>query len=413
MEKAVTVIIRKSADPPSLSKESAAELRGLLANLEVSVAEELIVTLREPSPRYLVGDGKADEITRKAVDAEADFIVFDDDLSPSQQRNWENLTGLCVIDRQEVILEIFADRAQTKEAVLQVGLARLEYSLPRLTRAWSHLSRQRGGRKGTKGEGETQLEIDRRIVERKISRFRKELKAVKASRATQRKQRTGVPMPTGAIVGYTNAGKSSLLNALTGSAVYACDKLFATLDPTTRRVSLPGGREVLLTDTVGFVRKLPHTLIEAFKAPLEETVLADFLINVVDISSPEAGHHYEATCAVLREIGAGDKRMITVWNKMDLVSETTEVSPLPRIEGIPVSAASGRGIDRLLSEIERITAPSDTATRFLLPFSRFDILALLRRSGTVLSEEFDGESVMVEALVTEKTRSMLRRYVLQ
>jgi GTP-binding protein HflX len=157
--------------------------QGLLANLEVSVAEELIVTLREPSPRYLVGDGKADEITRKAVDAEADFIVFDDDLSPSQQRNWENLTGLCVIDRQEVILEIFADRAQTKEAVLQVGLARLEYSLPRLTRAWSHLSRQRGGRKGTKGEGETQLEIDRRIVERKISRFRKELKAVKASRA--------------------------------------------------------------------------------------------------------------------------------------------------------------------------------------------------------------------------------------
>jgi GTP-binding protein HflX len=219
-------------------------------------------------------------------------------------------------------------------------------------------------------------------------------------------------MPTGAIVGYTNAGKSSLLNALTGSAVYACDKLFATwIRP---RDGEPSRRQGGAPDRHGrFCPQAPPYPHRGIQATLEETVLADFLINVVDISSPEAGHHYEATCAVLREIGAGDKRMITVWNKMDLVSETTEVSPLPRIEGIPVSAASGRGIDRLLSEIERITAPSDTATRFLLPFSRFDILALLRRSGTVLSEEFDGESVMVEALVTEKTRSMLRRYVLQ
>jgi len=429
MQNAVTVIIRRASDPPNLPKEFAAELSGLLENLEIPVVREIIVNLRDPSPRFLVGDGKAEEIAGIAEEAEADFIVFDDDLSPSQQRNWEKMTGLCVIDRQEVILEIFADRAQTREAVLQVGLARLEYSLPRLTRAWTHLSRQRGGRRGTKGEGETQLEIDRRIVERKIQKFKKELKAVRESRSTQRKQRVGVPVPTGAIVGYTNAGKSSLLNAVTGSSVYADDKLFATLDPTTRRVVLPGGREVLLTDTVGFIRKLPHTLVEAFKATLEETILADFLVHVVDISNPEARHHYEATLAVLREIGAGEKPAITVFNKIDMIptgpnaaaDELSIAAPVsaPEIthhlplwaDGIPVSAMNGAGIESLRGEIERITAPSETAVRFLLPFSRLDILALIRRTGTVLKEDFNGENVTVEALVTDKTRSVLSPYL--
>ena len=234
------------------------ELSNLIDTMGLKVLEVVTATLKKPTPRYFVGSGKAQEIADYAKELEADCIVFDDDLSPSQQRNWEELSGVCVIDRHEVILDIFANRATTKEATLQVGLARMEYSLPRLTRAWTHLSRQRGGTKGTRGEGETQLEVDRRIVLRKISKFKAELKKVRSNRATLRKQRTSIPIPTASIVGYTNAGKSSLLNALTGADVFIEDKLFATLDPTTRRVKLKGGNEILLTDTVGFIRKLPH-----------------------------------------------------------------------------------------------------------------------------------------------------------
>lgn len=413
MQKAVTVTVRRPSEPAGLAAEHAKELTDLLNTIDISVEREFLVTLKEPSPRFLLGEGKTREITEAAADLEAEFIVFDDDLSPSQQRNWEALSGLCVIDRQEVILEIFADRAFTREAVLQVGLARLQYSLPRLTRAWTHLSRQRGGRRGTKGEGETQLEIDRRVVLRKISRYKEELKTVSSQRAVMRKKRQGVPVPTGSLVGYTNAGKSSLLNALSGSSLYAEDKLFATLDPTTRRVALPGGREVLLTDTVGFIRKLPHALVEAFKATLEETLISDFLIQVVDAASPEALRHCEATRAVLREIGAEEKPILTVLNKTDLEGDPFSASAL-RLrypDAIEVSALTGAGLEDLAAAIETVTAPSENPVSFVLPSSRYDLLALVKRTGKVLEESYENGQILVSALVTDKTKNLLNQYI--
>ena len=413
MQKAVTVTVRRPSEPAGLAAEHAKELTDLLNTIDISVEREFLVTLKEPSPRFLLGEGKTREITEAAADLEAEFIVFDDDLSPSQQRNWEALSGLCVIDRQEVILEIFADRAFTREAVLQVGLARLQYSLPRLTRAWTHLSRQRGGRRGTKGEGETQLEIDRRVVLRKISRYKEELKTVSSQRAVMRKKRQGVPVPTGSLVGYTNAGKSSLLNALSGSSLYAEDKLFATLDPTTRRVALPGGREVLLTDTVGFIRKLPHALGEAGRAPLADTVISDFLIQVVDAASPEALRHCEATRAVLREIGAEEKPILTVLNKTDLEGDPFSASAL-RLrypDAIEVSALTGAGLEDLAAAIETVTAPSENPVSFVLPSSRYDLLALVKRTGKVLEESYENGQILVSALVTDKTKNLLNQYI--
>ena len=268
------------------AREHLEELAELVKNIDVPVIGEELVKLKLVSSRYLIGSGKAEEIAERVKAENADCLVFDCDLSPSQQRNWERLTKVCVIDRQEVILDIFAGRASTREAVLQVQLARLQYSLPRLTRAWTHLSRQRGGAKGTRGEGEKQIEADRRMVQQRITSLRKELEVVQQQRSTQRKSRDRQNVPHAAIVGYTNAGKSSLLNCISGSAVLTEDKLFATLDPTTRRITLPNNIPLLLTDTVGFVRKLPHSLVESFKSTLEEAVLADFLVLVLDISSP-------------------------------------------------------------------------------------------------------------------------------
>src|SRR4051812_46692736 len=240
------------------------ELQELVENLGLVITGTTLVTLRDrQQPKFLIGSGKAAELMQRAKDEGADLIVIDEELSPAQQRNWEEESGLAVIDRQEVILEIFADRAHTREAVLQVALARMEYSLPRLTRAWTHLSRQRG--KGAMGgEGETQLEQDRRLVRNRITQLKAELAQVISQRATQRRKRQRTPVPGAAIVGYTNAGKSSLLNKLTGAGVLAADKLFATLDPTTRQLELPDGRKLLITDTVGFIRRLPHRLVEAF-----------------------------------------------------------------------------------------------------------------------------------------------------
>jgi len=413
MQKAVTVIIRRPKERESTTREYARELASLLSNIGFTVVREYLVNLKESSPRYLLGEGKTREIAAMAEELEAECIVFDDDLSPSQQRNWEALSGICVIDRQEVILEIFADRAMTKEAVLQVGLARLQYSLPRLKRAWTHLSRQRGGRRGTKGEGETQLELDRRVILRKIEKFKLELKQVQSQRAIARKRRRSVPVPTGSIVGYTNAGKSSLLNALSGSSVYADDRLFATLDPTTRRIPLPGGREVLLTDTVGFIRKLPHTLVESFKATLEETVLSDFLIHLIDASDPEALDHALAVRRVLEELECQEKPILTVFNKIDALPADTLFSILETRypEALKISAVTGEGLADLLEAIEKITAPAEKVTDFDFPSSRFDLLSHIKQTGKILKEDYQDSRIYVSALVTEKTRSMLARYV--
>lgn len=363
------------------------ELKELVENLRITVTRLTLVQLRRPTPATLLGSGKAEELIALAKADGADVIVFDEALSPAQQRNWEEMSGLAVIDRQEVILEIFADRAHTREAILQVALARMEYSLPRLTRAWTHLSRQRG--KGALGgEGETQLEVDRRIVRDRIAHLKRELANVVQQRDVQRRKRQRIPIPTCAIVGYTNAGKSTLLNSLTGAQVLAANKLFATLDPTTRQLVLRGNQKVLVTDTVGFIRRLPHGLVEAFKATLEEVVVADFLIHVLDTTNPNLEHHHATTMSVLGELGAADKKIITVFNKVD--AATPEMRQRARglaADGLFVSALTREGIDALESQCLELIAEAHSATELLVPHTRYDVIARLHAVGHVQSEE--------------------------
>lgn len=366
------------------------ELQELVRNMGVNTVGRTVVKLREPQPRFLVGSGKAELLIEEAKALEADCIVFDTTLSPAQQRNWEQLSKLCVIDRHEVILDIFGDRAQTREAVLQVELARAEYSLPRLKNAWTHLSRQRGGGVTQRGEGEAQIELDARIVRTRIAKLKVELEEVVRHRETQRKQRLRVPLPTAAIVGYTNAGKSSLLNALTGSTVLAADKLFATLDPTTRQLILPSGEKLLVTDTVGFVRKLPHRLVEAFKATLEEAVVADFLIHVLDATSPELDEHWATTMDVLKELGADTKRIITVYNKCDLLEQSGDKDrPLVKLsdDGIKVSAVTGAGFDALRIRMQQMLESAHNVCELLIPHERYDIVGKLHAAGCVKHEQ--------------------------
>lgn len=373
------------------------ELKELVENLEIEVVDTVLVRLREPIPHFFTGKGKTAEIIAHAKEIGADCIVIDEDLSPTQQRNWESESKICVIDRREVILDIFADRAQTREAILQVGLARMQYSLPRLRRAWTHLSRQRGGNTGARGQGETQLEADRRIVTDRIARFRRELKEVQQHRAVQRQKRMRIPIPTAAIVGYTNAGKSSLLNKLTQAGVLSEDKLFATLDPTTRQLTLPDGQTVLMSDTVGFIRRLPHTLVDAFKATLEEVVVADFLIHVIDVTNPDLEEHAKTTMSVLDEIGATGKRTITVFNKIDLRGDPERLRAIHmhHPDAAYVSAHTGEGLEELLGRITDIMHEMAHPVELLIPHDRHDVLGKLHSAGGVHKQDIRDEGVYV------------------
>ena len=383
--------------PKGDGQELLVELAELVENLRLTVTSAQLVNLRQPTPALLLGKGKAAELAEMAKAEGADVIVFDAALSPAQQRNWEEMSGLAVIDRQEVILEVFADRAHTREAVLQVALARMEYSLPRLTRAWTHLSRQRG--KGSMGgEGETQLEQDRRAVRDRISHLKAELAEVVQQRAVQRQRRLRVPIPTAAIVGYTNAGKSSLLNALTGAQVLAADKLFATLDPTTRQLTLPGNRKLLVTDTVGFIRRLPHGLVEAFKATLEEVVVADFLIHVLDVTSPHIDKHSATTLGVLDELGATERPIITVFNKADAADETQTFAARRLMPGgLLISARTGAGLAALGERCQEFMAGTLAITTLLVPHDRYDLIAKLHASGQVHAQDHRDDGVLIEA----------------
>lgn len=378
------------------------ELEELVRTLGIGIVGREAVRYREPQARYLLGAGKMELVIEAARSLEADCLVLDAELTPAQQRNWESASGLCVIDRQEVILDIFSERARTKEAVLQVELARAEHSLPRLKNAWTHLSRQRGGGGVTqRGEGEAQIELDARMVRQRIARLKRELAAVMRHRDTQRKQRQRVPVPTAAIVGYTNAGKSTLLNALTGSDVVSEDKLFATLDPTTRQMRLPSGQKLLLTDTVGFVRRLPHQLVEAFKATLEEALLADFLIHVVDVSNPEFEEQMTTTVAVLKELGAESQRMLTVYNKIDQ-RVTPVLAERAFGQAIAVSALSGEGFPALVSEFEKLLESRMRTMDLLIPFDRYELVSRLHEQGTIKSEKPVDEGLQVVANVPER-----------
>ena len=374
------------------------ELRELVNTLEIPVAGERIVSVKQVNPKFYVGSGKIQELKAEAQSLGASILIFDCELGPSQQRNIEKECSMKVFDRQEVILDIFAERARTREAVLQVELARNRYYLPRLTGAWSHLSRQRGGALGTRGEGEKQIDYDRRMVKRRISALEEELKLVRKQRSTQRKGRLRNPICNCAIIGYTNAGKSSLLNALTGAEVLAENKLFATLDPTTRRLVLPDKQELLLTDTVGFVRKLPHTLVEAFKSTLEEAVIADFLLLVLDISSPHVESHWETTLSVLSELDAADKRMLVVFNKCDSAERSggSCADPLD-CAGRNIYFMFYEGGLRSASECTFFVFPwTKLHLELEIPPSRSDIIALLHSKGHLYESSWS-ESGQFEA----------------
>ncbi len=407
----------KSSREESLSHLE--ELESLARTMGIPAAGSLVARIRKVHPATLLGRGKLEEIAREAEACQADFLIFDCPLSPSQQRNLEHMLNITVIDREEVILDIFADRASTREAVLQVALARMEYSLPRLTRAWTHLSRQRGGAKGNRGKGETQLESDRRLVLKRIAALKKDLKKVGRNRNTQRKKRQSLPVPSLSVVGYTNAGKSSLLNALAGSSVLTEDKLFATLDPASRRVELPGGRQVVLTDTVGFIRKLPHSLIEAFKSTLEEVLFARALIHVLDLSNPEWPEHRRVTEKVLEELGAGDKPVLMVYNKCDKLGGPALCRELlygggcgtaPEYEFF-FSAKTGMGIDALEKGICRILDAERPVCQLLIPLDKWDTLAYLRRNAVVISEEYGEQGICVKAALSRKDQNMLKAHI--
>ncbi len=412
-QRAFLVGVQSSDMPAGEGEELLAELTELVENLGLSVVRATLVNLRSPSPALFLGKGKAEELVAAAKADAADVIVFDSALSPAQQRNWEEMAGVAVIDRQEVILEVFADRARTREAVLQVALARMEYSLPRLTRAWTHLSRQRG-RGAMGGEGETQLEQDRRVVRDRIAHLKEELAAVVRHRGVQRTRRVRVPLPTASIVGYTNAGKSSLLNRLTGSHVLVEDKLFATLDPTTRQLVLPGNQKLLLTDTVGFIRRLPHGLVDAFKATLEEVLVADFLIHVVDITSPHFEKHRSTTLSVLAELGAGNKPALNVFNKVDLADEGEIRAARQAVpDSLLLSARTGKGVAALEDRCRELIAHGLGTVRLLIPLDRYDLVARLHELGHVQAQEHREDGILVTGRFPPSQDGVLKPFVLR
>ncbi len=391
------------APPPKkddLSAGDPKELKDLVKTLGYETVDTIILSRIEANATYGLGKGKTLEIVNRAKDVFADCIIFDFEIQASKQRNWEKLAEIPVFDRNEVIIKIFAQRAQTKEASLQVELAKLIYSLPRLRHTYGELARQRGGSYGAKGSGETQLELDRRQIEDKIVEIKKELKQVSVNRETQRKQRERTSTQTCALVGYTNAGKSSLLNALTGANVFVEDKLFATLDPTTRKLSLSEASSVLITDTVGFISNLPHTLIDAFKSTLEESTLASLLLIVVDSSDSECLKQYNQVIKVLQEINAQNIQKIVILNKFDKIENSPEIISMLDAnfpDAIYVSAKTQFGFEKLLALITEKLLGS--LKKYSVPLEKSYLVELLRKNGTIEKEEWLENSVELEARI--------------
>ena len=385
------------------------ELKGLVLTLGLDVIQRLTLTRMEPHPAYGIGTGKAQEISDLAKQIEADCIIFDFNLEPRKQRNWEELSGISCFDRQEVIIRIFAQRALTREAVLQVELARLSYSLPRLAHMNKDFARQRGGAFGAKGSGETQLELDQRLVREKIQACKKELAEVELNRQTQRKQRGKVPSV--ALVGYTNAGKSSLLNALTGAEAFVENKLFATLDPLTRKLPLNDSAGVLITDTVGFISNLPHHLIDAFKSTLEEATYADLLLLVLDASDPEAEFQYETVTAVLEDIGADKNPRLILLNKIDKCEENPELLQTIRLkhpDALCISAKEEIGFLELKEKIFELLYGE--IGDYVVPVSQTVLITELRKAGCIQSEEWLDDGVHITARATGRFLALLSPY---
>jgi len=387
------------------------ELEKLAQSAGAKVVGKFAQRLKRVSPATLIGEGKVEEIRENLAEIKPDLVIFDEDLSPAQQRNLESALQLRVIDRSQLILDIFAQRARSNEGKLQVELAQLEYLLPRLTRHWTHLSRLGGGI-GTRGPGETQLEVDRRRVRERIGTLKRRLTTVERTRTLQRRERLEVPYATVALVGYTNSGKSTLMNTLTRAGVLVGDKLFATLDPTIRCLRLSNGDRVMVADTVGFINKIPHSLIEAFKSTLEEVRSADLLLHLVDMTNPLYEEQIRVVEVVLQGIGAGDTPYLMVPNKVDIAGAS-----LPRIVGngaravCPISALTGQGIDGLLEAIGDVLDRGKERSEFRFSPAQGSLLSLLRQRGRILDEKFDGESIQVTALLTPKLAGQMRKWL--
>ncbi|HEX8598700.1 MAG TPA: GTPase HflX [Chloroflexia bacterium] len=431
VEKAILVGVDTGKQTLSM-QDSLDELEQLAATAGVEVLGRITQKLNDPNPATLVGKGKVEEIKALREQLGADVVLFDEELTPTQQRNLEEVLAAKLLDRTGLILDIFARHAQTREGRLQVELAQLEYRLPRLTRMWTHLSRQAAGGVGLRGPGETQLEVDRRRSSERIAKLREELKEVHAHRELYRQKRRREGLPVVALVGYTNAGKSTLLNALSKSEVYAANVLFATLDPTTRLVKLPEGQEVLLTDTVGFIQRLPTQLVAAFRATLEEIQDADILLHVVDLTHPNAEEQAATVDRVLGELGITDKPTITALNKIDRLFP--ELSGNGRVDGkpdgndgaaeasldvanisarisgemelgpnfVPVSARRGWGLNELLERIQQTLSDTLVAMRVLIPYNESELVSRFHERGIINTEEHTGTGTLIDGRLPKR-----------
>lgn len=386
------------------------ELEELAHTAGAEVLAKMVQKRAAPDAATFIGSGRIAELRDFCQQNEADLLIFDGELTPSQQRNIEKLTDVRVVDRTTLILDIFAARARSSEGKLQVELAQLKYTLPRLGGKGTELSRLGGGI-GTRGPGESKLENDRRHIRRRITALEKQLEAVERRRVRLRERRQKTGVETVAIVGYTNAGKSTLMNALTNAGVLAEDKLFATLDPTARALTLPDGRTVMLVDTVGLVRRLPHQLVEAFKSTLEEAASADLILNVCDASSPECAEHLEVTKNLLDDLGCAGKPVVSVMNKCDLAGDIYALPAIGRT--VMISALLGRGLEQLLHTITDALPASRRRVKLLLPFDMGSFAARLRREGVIHAEEYRESGIYLEATAELYLIDLVKQYILE
>jgi len=398
---------RNPRAPLDLSLE---ELERLAETAGATVLEKHSQQVKSITPATLIGRGKVDEIHKCLEQTQADLVIVDEDLTPAQQRNLETAFKVRVIDRSQLILDIFAQRARSNEGKLQVELAQLEYLLPRLTRQWTHLSRLGGGI-GTRGPGETQLEVDRRRIRERIGHLKQRLKTVERTRALQRKERHEVPFATVALVGYTNAGKSTLMNTLTRAGVFVENKLFATLDPTTRALRLPNGDKVMIVDTVGFINKIPHSLVEAFKSTLEEVNRADLLLHLVDMANPLYEEQIQVIEEALGEIGAGEIPTLLVPNKVDVAAGVPlrQLKSKDVLDVCPISALTGAGTAELLDKVGKILDRDKVEFHAVFSPAQGEIISLLRERGRIVEESYEANVIRVTAIVTPKLAGQMRK----
>lgn len=407
-ERAVLVGVGHGIDPSDLD-----ELAALADSAGAEPVSRIVQTRSDPDPATFVGKGKLEEIHRAVHVTGADAVILDDELTPGQLRNLEGRLGTKVIDRTALILDIFALHARSREGKAQVELAQLNYLLPRL-RGWGEAMSRLGGGIGTRGPGETKLEVDRQHIKRRISKLRRDIKDLARTRDVKRARREGSGVQQIAIAGYTNAGKSTLMNALTEAGVLVADQLFATLDPTIRRIALPGGRHATISDTVGFVGKLPHDLVEAFRSTLEEVTRADLVLHVADASSPEVSQQVEAVRGVLAEIGAGAIPEVLVLNKVDVLSEMDRERAARRFaDAVAISALTGEGTEALLERVALELPRPPVEVTLLVPYGRDDVIALLYRDAEVLDTEAGADGTLVRARVRDRQLAAVGHYVVQ